>query len=53
MENDEQWSGTFDKPDRFGFLFGGFPLAVLLYVLLSVFFAFLVVEVMMGLVFFH
>jgi hypothetical protein len=30
LGNDEQWSGTFDKPDRFGFLFDGFPLVVLL-----------------------
>jgi hypothetical protein len=54
MENDEQWSGTFDIPDRFVFLFGVFPLAVLLYVLLSVFCASLVVEVirMWSLIFF-
>jgi len=53
--NDEQWSGIFDKPDRFVFLFGVFPLAVLLYVLLPVFCASLVVEVitMLSLIFFH
>jgi hypothetical protein len=51
MGNDGRWSGIFDRPDRFVFLFGKFPV-VLFYVWLSVFGVSLVVDMKLFAMFF-